>query len=185
MEIRSLTQGKQDVEHKRKKVEGQLADLQSRFNDSERQKAELGDRVSKITVSYFVVGEWKSYWVLSFLDRLFLIWQVELEGVTNLLNEAEGKNIKLSKDVASLTSQVQDTQVLPNVLFYSSIFCLTVGKQVRLLTLILGVACWRNTTEASVLHQTTPNRGWSQCPSRTAGGGNGGEEERGETRLDP
>lgn len=51
VEIRSLAQGKQDVEHKRKKVEGQLADLQSRFNDSERQKAELGDRVSKITVS--------------------------------------------------------------------------------------------------------------------------------------
>ncbi len=48
---RSLTQSKQDVEHKRKKVETQLADLQSRFNDSERQKAELGDRVSKITVS--------------------------------------------------------------------------------------------------------------------------------------
>lgn len=41
----------------------------------------------------------------------FLSWQVELESVTNLLNEAEGKNIKLSKDVASLTSQVQDTQV--------------------------------------------------------------------------
>lgn len=37
--------------------------------------------------------------------------QVELEGVTNLLNEAEGKNIKLSKDVSSLTSQVHDTQV--------------------------------------------------------------------------
>lgn len=51
MEIRTLAQNKQDVEHKRKKVEGQLADLQSRFNDSERQKAELGDRVSKITVS--------------------------------------------------------------------------------------------------------------------------------------
>uniref|UniRef100_A0AAR2L943 Myosin, heavy chain 11a, smooth muscle n=1 Tax=Pygocentrus nattereri TaxID=42514 RepID=A0AAR2L943_PYGNA len=38
--------------------------------------------------------------------------KVELESVTNLLNEAEGKNIKLNKDVASLTSQVQDTQEL-------------------------------------------------------------------------
>lgn len=54
--------------------------------------------------------------------------QVELEGVTNLLNDAEGKNIKLSKDVSSLTAQVQDTQVLTNVQFYSSFFCLTVGK---------------------------------------------------------
>lgn len=51
VEVRSLTQAKQDLEHKRKKVEGQLADLQSRFNDSERQKAELGERVSKVTVS--------------------------------------------------------------------------------------------------------------------------------------
>uniref|UniRef100_A0A671T971 Myosin-11-like n=1 Tax=Sinocyclocheilus anshuiensis TaxID=1608454 RepID=A0A671T971_9TELE len=74
VEIRSLTQSKQDVEHKRKKVEGQLVDL--------------------------VFNMW------------FLPWQVELESVTNLLNEAEGKNIKLSKDVASLTSQVQDTQEL-------------------------------------------------------------------------
>uniref|UniRef100_A0AAR2KAU9 Myosin, heavy chain 11a, smooth muscle n=1 Tax=Pygocentrus nattereri TaxID=42514 RepID=A0AAR2KAU9_PYGNA len=52
VEIRSLTQAKQDVEHKRKKVEGQLTDLQARFTDSEKQKAELGDRVAKITVSH-------------------------------------------------------------------------------------------------------------------------------------
>uniref|UniRef100_A0A673H8W9 Myosin-11-like n=1 Tax=Sinocyclocheilus rhinocerous TaxID=307959 RepID=A0A673H8W9_9TELE len=86
VEIRSLTQSKQDVEHKRKKVEGQLADLQSLKH-----------------VCYFKH--------LVYLT-CFLPWQVELESVTNLLNEAEGKNIKLSKDVASLTSQVQDTQEL-------------------------------------------------------------------------
>lgn len=34
-----------------------------------------------------------------------------MESVTNLLNEAESKNIKLSKDVSSLTSQLQDSQV--------------------------------------------------------------------------
>lgn len=51
MEIRSLTQAKQDGEHKRKKLDGQLADLQSRFTDSEKQKAELGERCSKITVN--------------------------------------------------------------------------------------------------------------------------------------
>uniref|UniRef100_A0A673B7D5 Myosin, heavy chain 11a, smooth muscle n=1 Tax=Sphaeramia orbicularis TaxID=375764 RepID=A0A673B7D5_9TELE len=38
--------------------------------------------------------------------------KVELESVTSLLNEAEGKNIKLSKDVTSLTSQLQDSQEL-------------------------------------------------------------------------
>lgn len=31
--------------------------------------------------------------------------------MTSLLNEAEGKNIKLSKDVSTLNSQLQDTQV--------------------------------------------------------------------------
>lgn len=51
VEVRSLTQAKQDGEHKRKKVEGQLTDLQARFIDSEKLKAELGDRCSKITVS--------------------------------------------------------------------------------------------------------------------------------------
>lgn len=51
IEIRSLGQSKQDVEHKKKKLEGQLGDLQSRYNEGERQRAELTDRVSKITVS--------------------------------------------------------------------------------------------------------------------------------------
>lgn len=51
MEVRSLSQAKQDGENKRKKLEGQVADLQSRFTDSEKQKAELGERCSKITVN--------------------------------------------------------------------------------------------------------------------------------------
>lgn len=37
--------------------------------------------------------------------------QMELDGVTGVLNDAEGKNIKLSKDVSSLSSQLQDAQV--------------------------------------------------------------------------
>lgn len=36
---------------------------------------------------------------------------MELDSVTGLLNEAEGKNIKLSKDVSTLSSQLQDAQV--------------------------------------------------------------------------
>lgn len=52
MEVRSLAQAKQDGEHRRKKLEGQVADLQSRFSDSEKQKAELGERCSKITVNH-------------------------------------------------------------------------------------------------------------------------------------
>lgn len=54
VEVRSLSQAKQDGEHKRKKLEGQVTDLQSRFNDSERQKAELGERCSKITVNQYL-----------------------------------------------------------------------------------------------------------------------------------
>lgn len=45
------------------------------------------------------------------LDFFFHLCQVELDGVTSLLNEAEGKNIKLSKDVSTLNSQLQDAQV--------------------------------------------------------------------------
>lgn len=37
--------------------------------------------------------------------------QIEVENVTGLLNEAESKTIKLTKDVATLGSQLQDTQV--------------------------------------------------------------------------
>ncbi|MED6241895.1 Myosin-11, partial [Ataeniobius toweri] len=47
-ELRSLASSKQDVEHKKKKVEAQLNDLNSRFNESERQRNELGERVSKL-----------------------------------------------------------------------------------------------------------------------------------------
>lgn len=42
--------------------------------------------------------------------------QNEVESVTGMLNEAEGKAIKLTKDVASLGSQLQDTQV--SILLY-------------------------------------------------------------------
>uniref|UniRef100_A0AAY5F1T5 Myosin heavy chain 11 n=1 Tax=Electrophorus electricus TaxID=8005 RepID=A0AAY5F1T5_ELEEL len=83
-ELHSLFNARQDAEHKRKKVEGQLADLQGRFNDSERQKAELGDRVFKLTS--------------------------ELDNLTVLLNDADNKNSRLSKDVSSLSSQLQDAQ---------------------------------------------------------------------------
>ena len=50
-DLHSLASAKQEVEHKKKKVESLLADLQSRFNESERQKGEMGDRVFKISVS--------------------------------------------------------------------------------------------------------------------------------------
>ena len=51
-----------------------------------------------------------SLYLLSAFPSLCLL-QTELDSVTGLLNEAEGKNIKLSKDVSSLSSQLQDAQV--------------------------------------------------------------------------
>lgn len=104
------------MEHKKKKVEAQLNDLHGRFSESERQRTELGEKVSKMTVS---VDHWKNQRFLrerknGGCDCLVLLLrrlQVELEGVTSLLNEAEGKNIKLSKDVSTLNSQLQDAQV--------------------------------------------------------------------------
>lgn len=49
------------------------------------------------------------------MDVFCKISQMEYNNVNSILNEAESKNIKLSKDVASLNSQLQDTQVLHNL----------------------------------------------------------------------
>lgn len=117
-DLRSLASAKQDVEHKKKKVEAQLNDLHGRFNESERQRTELGEKVSKMTVSADKKEKSKVPWRnenlgcdFRHLVPLLRCLQVELEGVANLLNEAEGKNIKLSKDISTLNSQLQDTQV--------------------------------------------------------------------------
>lgn len=121
-DLRSLVSSKQDVEHKKKKLEGQLNDLHSRFNESERQRTELSERISKMTVSLQLVASVMPPFLFpcvsvrravqeGTLDFFFHLCQVELDSVTGLLNEAEGKNIKLSKDVSTLNSQLQDAQV--------------------------------------------------------------------------
>lgn len=113
-DLRSLASSKQDVEHKKKKLDGQLNDLHSRFNESERQRTELSERISKMTVSLRVAASAMPPFgpvQVGTLVFLFHLCQVELDGVTGLLNEAEGKNIKLSKDVSTLNSQLQDAQV--------------------------------------------------------------------------
>lgn len=118
-DLRSLASSKQDVEHKKKKLEGQLNELHSRLSESERQKMELSERISKMTVSHVVVAfvtvtscfcQKRAAETATLVFSLHLC-QVELDGVTSLLNEAEGKNIKLSKDVSTLNSQLQDAQV--------------------------------------------------------------------------
>lgn len=45
-----MLQGKGDSEHKRKKVEAQLQELQVKFSEGERVRTELADKVSKLQV---------------------------------------------------------------------------------------------------------------------------------------
>eukprot|EP00069_Balaena_mysticetus_P008712 bmy_01175T0 len=47
-EVKVLLQGKGDSEHKRKKVEAQLQELQVKFTEGERVRTELADKVSKL-----------------------------------------------------------------------------------------------------------------------------------------
>lgn len=49
-EVKVLMQGKGDSEHKRKKVEAQLQELQVKFSEGERVRTELADKVSKLQV---------------------------------------------------------------------------------------------------------------------------------------
>ncbi|ERE84444.1 myosin-9 [Cricetulus griseus] len=85
-EVKVLLQGKGDSEHKRKKVEAQLQELQVKFSEGERVRTELADKVTKL--------------------------QLELDSVTGLLNQSDSKSSKLTKDFSALESQLQDTQEL-------------------------------------------------------------------------
>ncbi|KAL6056320.1 hypothetical protein STEG23_034617 [Scotinomys teguina] len=77
-EVKVLLQGKGDSEHKRKKVEAQLQELQLKLSEGERVRTELADKVTKL--------------------------QVELDSVTGLLNQSDSKSSKL-KDFSALESQ--------------------------------------------------------------------------------
>jgi len=85
VELRSLAQAKQDVEYKAEEGGGSADRPAGTLQRQREAEARAGrPRCTKITI--------------------------ELEGMTTLLNEAEGKNVKLSKDVSSLSAQVQDGQ---------------------------------------------------------------------------
>uniref|UniRef100_A0A671YJU1 Myosin-9 n=1 Tax=Sparus aurata TaxID=8175 RepID=A0A671YJU1_SPAAU len=86
IELKTLTQGKGDSEHRRKKAESQVQELQVKCGETERQRQELAEKMTKM--------------------------QTELENVNSLLSEAEGKNIKSSKDLSATESQLQDAQEL-------------------------------------------------------------------------
>uniref|UniRef100_A0A8C2HYI8 Myosin-9 n=1 Tax=Cyprinus carpio TaxID=7962 RepID=A0A8C2HYI8_CYPCA len=81
IELKTLMQGKGESEHRRKKAETQLQELQVKHAESERHAD--GSSVSS---------------------------QAELDNVNTLLSEAEGKSIKATKDCSSVESQLQDVQ---------------------------------------------------------------------------
>lgn len=65
-EVRSLNQAKQDVEHKKKKLEVQLQELQSKYTDGERVRTELNEKVHKLQVGRTVaLGPWEAWLIQS------------------------------------------------------------------------------------------------------------------------
>lgn len=86
--------------------------------------------------------------------------QNEVESVTIMLNEAEGKAIKLGKDVASLGSQLQDTQVsvVPYQLDGSGVGPSS-GCDLPPCLPFVGAASRRNAAKAKCVHQAAPAGG--------------------------
>lgn len=50
IELQSLTQGKGDSEHRRKKAEAQVQELQVKFGESEKQRQEQSSKITKMQV---------------------------------------------------------------------------------------------------------------------------------------
>ncbi|XP_078286552.1 myosin-9 isoform X2 [Rhinoraja longicauda] len=86
VEMKSLMQTKADSEHKRKKLESILQEMQVKNTDGDRSRTELFEKAGKL--------------------------QGELDNVTTLMNQAESKVIKLTKDYSTVESHLQDTQEL-------------------------------------------------------------------------
>lgn len=50
IELKTLVQGKSDSEHRRKKAESQVQELQVKHGESERQRQEMADKITKMQV---------------------------------------------------------------------------------------------------------------------------------------
>lgn len=50
IELKTLAQGKGDSEHRRKKAESQVQELQVKYGESERQRQELAEKLTKMQV---------------------------------------------------------------------------------------------------------------------------------------
>lgn len=124
--------------------------------------------------------------VLEVLTKVSWCPQNEVESVTGMLNEAEGKAIKLAKDVASLGSQLQDTQVgirphPPEGPWGMNFRAWVPGTSVHP---SVGAASRRNPAEAQRVHQAAAAGGREEQPAGPAGRGDGGQAEPGASHLD-
>lgn len=110
IELKTLTQGKGESEQRRKKAESLVQELQVKHGESERQRQELADKITKMQVQGGPGGRTRLSFCLMETNTC-VCFQSELDNVNGLLSEADGKNIKSSKDISSLEAQLQDSQV--------------------------------------------------------------------------
>uniref|UniRef100_A0A8C2H7R5 Myosin, heavy chain 11b, smooth muscle n=1 Tax=Cyprinus carpio TaxID=7962 RepID=A0A8C2H7R5_CYPCA len=111
-DLRSLSNAKQDVEQKKKKVETQLADLQTRFSESEKKREELGDAVSKLTVSFIFRHELladETRQKLNFSTRLRQMEDERNSLLEQTEEEAEARR-NVERQASSLTTQLSDAK---------------------------------------------------------------------------
>lgn len=76
IELKTLTQGKGESEQRRKKAESLVQELQVKHGESERQKQELAEKMTKVQVEPSSGG---TMWIL------FLSCLMEAEFLNNLL----------------------------------------------------------------------------------------------------
>lgn len=53
IEVQTLVQAKGDSEHRRKKAESQVQELQLKYTESDRQRVELVEKLTKMQVNLF------------------------------------------------------------------------------------------------------------------------------------
>uniref|UniRef100_A0A6Q2WWT1 Myosin-9 n=1 Tax=Esox lucius TaxID=8010 RepID=A0A6Q2WWT1_ESOLU len=103
IELQSLTQGKNDSEHRRKKAEAQVQELQVKHTESEKQRQELANKTAKMQV-------WLGGWMDLKLALSTRLRQMEDEkgNLKETLEEEEGAKKNLEKQLYALQSQVTD-----------------------------------------------------------------------------
>uniref|UniRef100_A0A8C2MIA3 Myosin-9 n=1 Tax=Cricetulus griseus TaxID=10029 RepID=A0A8C2MIA3_CRIGR len=113
-EVKVLLQGKGDSEHKRKKVEAQLQELQVKFSEGERVRTELADKVTKLQVR-LLLCHCTSSELLQEENRQKLSLSTKLKQMEDeknsfreQLEEEEESRRNLEKQIATLHAQVTD-----------------------------------------------------------------------------